>query len=173
MSKRAEVLLPKFFSRFRAMSDQVSTDSDTEYVPGLGDSDDSDESSESDCEYDSDDDIPDEVGPVIDEGWVFMGDPFSDKRPDALPCFTCAVGDADPAIVSTTTVPSFTSPKDAFMHIFDNTVVDAMCTWMNERADKYIAETEKRKINGVVWAPVTRADMYVRVCVPLDVNGCT
>ena len=32
------------------------------------------------------------------------------------------------------------------MHIFYNDVVDEMCTWMNERADKYIAETGKRKM---------------------------
>ena len=51
-----------------AMSDQASTDSDSEYVPGLGDSDDSDESWDSDCEYDSDDDIPDDVEPVVDQG---------------------------------------------------------------------------------------------------------
>ena len=149
------------------MSDQVSTDSDSEYVPGLGDSDHSDESCGSDCEYDSDDDIPDDVEPVVDQGWRFVGDPFTDARPDPVPLFTGAIDDADPAILSTTIVPSFTSPKDAFMHIFDNNVVDAMCTWMNERTDKYIAETGKRKINGVVWAPVTRADMYVRVCFPL------
>lgn len=70
-----------------------------------------------------------------------MGHHFSDARPDQLPLFTGAADDADPTILSTTTVPSFTSSKDAFMHIFDNNVVDAMCTWMNERTDKYIAET--------------------------------
>ena len=48
------------------MSDQESTDSDSEYVPRLGDGDDSDESCDSDCEYDSDDDIPDDVEPVVD-----------------------------------------------------------------------------------------------------------
>ena len=59
--------------------------------------------------------------------------------------------------------PSFSSPKDAFMHIFDNDVVGAMYTWRNERADKYIEETGKRKINGVLWAPVDRAEMSVFV----------
>ena len=86
------------------MSDQVSTDSDSEYVPGVGDSDDSD----SDYEYDSDDNIPDDVEPVVDQGWRFMGDPFSDARPDPLPLFAGTTDDADPAILSTTTVPSFT-----------------------------------------------------------------
>lgn len=147
------------------MSDQASSDSDTEYVPGMVCSDDSDDSCDDDCEYDSDDhDTSDvEPEPVLDHGWRFMADPFSDSRPDALPLFAGTVDDANPAILSTTTVPSFTSPKDAFMHIFDNDVVDAMCTWMNESADQYIAETGKRKINGVVWAPVTRAEMYVFV----------
>lgn len=131
------------------MSDQASSDSDTEYVPGMVCSDDSDDSCDDDCEYDSDDhDTSDvEPEPVVDHGWRFMADPFSDSRPDALPLFAGTVDDANPAILSTTTVPSFTSPKDAFMHIFDNDVVDAMCTWMNERADQYIAETGKRKIN--------------------------
>ena len=99
------------------MSDDESTDSGSEYVPG--DSDDSDESCDSDYEYDSDD-IPDDAEPVVDQGWRFVGDPFTDARPDPVPLFAGAIDDADPAILSTTTVPSFTSPKDALMHFFDN-----------------------------------------------------
>ena len=123
------------------MSDEALSDSDSEYLPGLGDSGDSDESCDSDCEYISDDDILDDVEAVVDKGWRFMSDTFSDARPHQLPLFVGAADDADPAILSTTTVLSFTSPKDAFMLIFDSNVVVAMCTWMNERADKYIAET--------------------------------
>ena len=137
------------------------SDSDLEYVPGLGDNDDSDEID--DCEYDSDDNLAGDVEPVTDQGWRFMGDPFSDSCPELLTLFVAAAGDADPAIVYTPTVPSFSSPKDAFMHIFDSDVMDSLCLWMNERADKYIAETGKCKINGVVWAAVTRADKYVFV----------
>lgn len=96
------------------MSDQVSTDSDSEYVLGLEDSDSSDESCDSDCEYDSDDDIPNDVEPVVDQGWRFMGGPFSDARPNLLPLFFGAIDDADPAILSTTTLPSSMLPKDAF-----------------------------------------------------------
>lgn len=94
------------------MSDQQassSSDSDTEYVPGMVCSDNSDDSCDDDCEYESDDDTADVVEPVVDQGWMFMSDPFSDSRPDPLPQFGGDnVDAANPAILSITTVPSFT-----------------------------------------------------------------
>ena len=135
----------------------------TKWYPGVEDTHESDESCASEFEFVSDDDISDVEEPVVDSGWRFMSDPFSDARSEVPPLFVGTRDDADPAILSTTTVPSFTSPKDAFMHIFNNDVVDAMCTWINERADQYIAEKGKRKINGVVWASVTLAEIYVFV----------
>ncbi|MPC73708.1 hypothetical protein E2C01_068045 [Portunus trituberculatus] len=121
------------------MSDQAS-DSDPEYVPG--DSEDSDDSCASDCDYDTNDDIGNDVEPVVDQGWRFMGDPFSDTRPDPLPLFHGVMDDADLAMPSTTTVPSFTSPKDAFIHIFDNNVVDAMSYSTPEIASSHLSMSE-------------------------------
>ena len=48
-------------SQYRAMSDRDSTDSGSDYVPEHEDSDDSDISSESDCDYDSEEDFLDDV----------------------------------------------------------------------------------------------------------------
>ena len=51
---------------------QSSPNSDSEFEPGGGDSDDSDGSYDSDVSYDSDDMIDEAVDPVIDQGYVII-----------------------------------------------------------------------------------------------------
>ena len=61
-----------FAVHYSTMPDTDLSDSDVEYVPSDGVSDDSDSSGESDCEYDSDEDFVDYVEAVVDCGWSFM-----------------------------------------------------------------------------------------------------
>ena len=133
-------------------------DSDLDYDPAVGDSDGSVCDSETSVSSESDEDYDEPIEPIVDAGWVYLTNPFEDCRPEARPLFAGSSDDRDPANLTTDICPSFSSPKDAFMHIFYNDVVDA-CKWMNERADKCIEETGKRKINAVMWAPVDTAEM--------------
>ena len=147
------------------MSDRSTSDSDSEYAPH---SESDDDSCDSDLECDSDEYYDDsDPEPLEEDGWKFMSDPFSDARPDIVPTFAgVSAQDSDnPALHSVLSVPTpFVEPKDAFLYIFDYEVIDNLCRWMNERASIFIEETGKRKINCVVWTPVTRAEMYVFLC---------
>ena len=112
-------------------------DSDLDYDPAVGDSDGSACDSDTSLSSESDEDYDEPIEPIVDAGWVYLTNPFEDTRPDARPLFAGSFDDADPANLTTDIYPSFSSPKDAFMHHFDNDVVDTMCKWMNERAYKY------------------------------------
>ena len=105
------------------MSDLSDGDFDHDYDPSQEDSDDSEVSCESEVSSGSDDDVDEGVKPIIDEGWSYLSDSFSDARPTHRPLFLGACEDTDPGNLTTETCPSFTLPKDAFMHIFDNDVV--------------------------------------------------
>lgn len=67
------------------MFDRASTESDQDYVPGEEESDDGVMSCDSDVSYDSDNEIPDEVEPVVDEGWQYLADKFKDNLPEMPP----------------------------------------------------------------------------------------
>ena len=48
-----------------------------------------------------------------------------------------------------------------FVFVFYDKVIDKMCEWMNARAAEYFHISGKRKVNGLIWRPATRDDMYV------------
>ena len=52
-----------------AMSDRASSDSDVDYIPGEGESDSDMSCDDSDVSCDSDIETPDEIEPVVDDGW--------------------------------------------------------------------------------------------------------
>ena len=107
-------------------------DSDIDYDLAVGDSDGSACDSDTSLSSESDEDYDEPIELIVDAGWMYLTNPFEDVRADATPLFA-----RDPAILTTDIHSSFSSPKDAFMHHFDNDVVDTMCKWMNERAYKY------------------------------------
>ena len=74
------------------MSDISGSESGSEYLPGASEEEDSDDSDFSDIEFDSDEEFSDEPEPLVEDGWRFMSDPFSDARPDfpaTIHCRTC------------------------------------------------------------------------------------
>ena len=95
--------------------------------------------------------------PVLDDGWHFMSNPFTDARPDPQPNFSGAiVGQVRENI------PDFTCPREAFCYFFDNDLIHKLCEWMNMRAAEYFtANPLKRKVNGLIWKPATSDEMYV------------
>ena len=44
---------------------------------------------------------------------------------------------------------------------FDDEVIDKLCEWTNARATEYFRVTGKRKVNGLLWRPVTQDEIYV------------
>ena len=104
------------FCRSAVMADLVPSSSDSEYIPSDHDSDDASVSGESDMENDSDEELYEDIEPVMDSGWVFMADPFSDVRPQPLPAFA---SDEDASLLSLLSRLSvsapFSSPKDSFL----------------------------------------------------------
>ena len=93
--------------------------------------------------------------PIQDDGWTFMANPLIDQRPDILPDFTAPLVGIKPGI------PQFTCPREAFCFFFDDTVIDKLALWMNERAAQYFTITGRRKVNGRLWKPAGRDDMYL------------
>ena len=64
------------------MSDHNSDpDSDQDYDLVREDSDDTE------CDSDSEDDIDEGVEPIVNEGWIYLSDPFSDSWPTPWPLF--------------------------------------------------------------------------------------
>ena len=137
------------------MSDISGSESGSEYLPGASEEEDSDDSDFSDIEFDSDEEFSDENEPVVEDGWQYMSDPYSDARPDPLPLVTAA-----PASLASC-VPHFSSPHEAFRYYFDDELIDKMCTWMNKRAAEYFRTTGKRKVHGLIWKDVEAKEMYV------------
>ena len=118
-----------------------SDESGSEYAPGTSDEEiggDSDVSDDSDEEFN-------DIESIVEEGWRFMADPFSDVRPDPLPVFTAATG-------ISCHVPQFTCPREAFCYFFDSEVIDKLCEWINSRVNEYF--TGKRRVNGLLWRTV-------------------
>ena len=60
------------------MSDLCDADFDHDYDPSREDS---EVSCESEVSSGSDDDVDEGVEPIIDEGWSYLSDSFSDARP--------------------------------------------------------------------------------------------
>ncbi|MPC26192.1 hypothetical protein E2C01_019326 [Portunus trituberculatus] len=98
----------------------VPSDSDFEYLPG---NDANDDSSESDCKYESEDDFIYKIDPMMDHGWRLMSDRFSDEQPDPVPIFSANADGLDPANLSAMSVSTFMCPSEAFMYVFDNEVL--------------------------------------------------
>ena len=89
------------------MSDISGSESGSEYLPGASEEEDSDDSDCSDIEFDSDEEFSDENEPVVEDGWQYVSDPYSDVRPEPLPLVTAA-----PAALASC-VPHFSSPHEA------------------------------------------------------------
>ena len=90
------------------MSSDELSDSGSEYQPGTSDREESDMSGESEVYDDSDEELCANGESIVEEGWRFMADPFSDSRPDPLPPFD------DAATGISTHVEQFTCPREAF-----------------------------------------------------------
>ena len=105
--------------------------SDDIYTPGA--SEDSD-TTDSDASLSDIEDIEDEISEsVVDAGWRFMANIFSDTRPDPVPVFD----DAAAGINDSLGDPPFAYPADAFSYFFDDEVIGSICEWTNERASEF------------------------------------
>ena len=70
------------------MSDHNSDpDSDQDYDFVREDSDDTECDSDSEVFSDSEDNIDEGVEPIVNEGWIYLSDPFSDSWPTPCPLF--------------------------------------------------------------------------------------
>ena len=115
------------------MSDLSDGDFDHDYDPSQEDSDDSEVSCESEVSSGSDDDVDEGVKPIIDEGWSYLSNSFSDAHPTHRPLFLCVTPITRPQKL----VPRLRRPKMLLCTFLTTMWFYAMCTWMNGRADKY------------------------------------
>ena len=138
------------------MASGAESSSGSEYLPG-----DSDSEVHSEFSGDSEEEDWDaEVGredPLSEEGWDILANFDLDQRPDDIPVFD----GGDPNGSVRQEVPEFAHPVDAFCYFFDEDLVQQLCDWTNERAEGYFADTQKRKVNGLLWRDVTKDEMYV------------
>ena len=92
------------------MSDDSASESGSEYLPNTSDED--SDSGDSYLDDDSDNELMEDNEPIVEEGWQFLPDPFSDVRLDPTPEFN----EEDAGI--SVCVPYFTHPCDAFCFCF-------------------------------------------------------
>ena len=137
------------------MSDLSDGDFDHDYDPSQEDSDDSEVSCESEVSSGSDDDVDEGVKPIIDEGWSYLSDSFTDARQTPPPLFHGVTPVSRPQKL----VPRLRRPKMLLCPFLTTMWFYAMCTWMNERADKYLTykkrgkETGKRRLSHGLFQP--------------------
>ena len=86
------------------MSSDDLSDSGSEYVPGASDE---EVSGDSDVSYNREEELLNENESIVEEGWRFMADAFSDMRLESLPVFSNATGISGH-------MAHFTCPCDAF-----------------------------------------------------------
>ena len=59
----------------------------------------------------------------------------------------------------------FTTPGSVFSHFFDDEVMAAICSWINERADVFRQENpNKRLIHRLKWRAMTTDKLHALFC---------
>ena len=85
---------------------------------------------------------------------------LSDSRPDAV----LLLSDPSHGVIGSFSSDDddFPSPASVFSYFFDEEMVDTLCHWINERANKYKEDfPEKNTIHGLMWKNVNRSELHV------------
>ena len=164
----------KVLERLRSSKPFPEDESDGSYEP------DSNPESEPEYESDYDSDISEESNPPKEDaesGFSFVHSvlpgPLDEHGADGPPYRGPAAGIKED-------VPVFDHPKDAFVYLMDNKVVQSICDWTEARYQQWRNDPEhperatntKLKVHSLKWKVPVLGDIYVFISLMLLMGVC-
>lgn len=148
----------------------MASSSDEDYDPLVESLSSETDTDSTDDELVDSEDISDLDDNVLESGFRLISDIFGDRRPDPIPPFTSEYSGINPLL----TGAELSEPGAAFQQFFDDELVNAMCRWINEKADVFFQKNpqKKGKVHGLIWKAVTSGDVYTFLAL-LMVMGIT